>query len=73
MSQIKNKLDKASLIKIGKGAGIMSGAVFLFYVLQGLTQIDFGTANPIIVGVLSILINSIREFLKGEKLIIDVS
>jgi len=66
MAQIKNKLDKESLVKILKGAGIAGGAVALLYILQWLTTCDFGPYTAVVVGVLSVIINAIREFRKGE-------
>jgi len=66
MAQVKNKFDKESLIKIGKGALIAGGAVALLYLLEGLAKLDFGEATPVVVGILSVLINAIREWRKGE-------
>jgi hypothetical protein len=66
MSQIKNSLDRETLIKIGKGALIAGGGVAVVYILQAITQIDFGGFTPIIVGIASILINAIREYQKGN-------
>ena len=64
--QKKNKLDKATGIKILKGAGIAGGAVILLYILEALTSIDFGSATPSVVAILSIFINAVKEFRKGE-------
>lgn len=66
MPQTRNKFDKASLVKILKGAGIAGGAVALLYVLEGVIQLDFGTYTALVVGILSVLINSIKEYRKGE-------
>ena len=63
--QIKNRLDPTSLGKIGKGACIAGGAVAILYFLQGVTKLDFGVATPLVVGVLSIFINFIKEWKKG--------
>ena len=66
MPQIRNKFDKNSLVKILKGAGIAGGAVALLYILEGLVQLDFGQYTALTVGILSVLINSIKEYRKGE-------
>ncbi len=64
--QKKNKLDKETGIKIIKGAGIAGGAVALLYVLEGLVALDFGQYTPIVVGLLSVLINAVKEFISGK-------
>lgn len=66
MEQIKNRFDKATLIKIGKGALIAGGGALLVYVLQSLSSMDFGEMTPLITSLCAILINSIREYIKGE-------
>jgi len=66
--QKAHSFDKASIVKMLKGAGIAGGAVAILYVLQWLTTIDFGPYTAIVVGILSILINNIKEWRKGEKL-----
>lgn len=65
MSQIKNALDKESLIKILKGACIAGGAVTVTYILEGLIQLDFGQYTILVVGILSVLINFVKEWRKG--------
>lgn len=67
MPQTRNKFDKDSLIKILKGACIAGGAVILLYLLEGLIQLDFGSYTALVVGILSVLINSIKEYRKGIK------
>ena len=64
--QTKNKLDKESLVKIGKGALIAGGGAFLVYLLQAITQMDFGQFTLMIGAIAGILINSIKEFMKGQ-------
>jgi hypothetical protein len=66
--QVAYAFDKASIIKIGKGAVIAGGAVAVLYILEVLTQLDFGSASPVVVGILSILINAIKEYIRGEKI-----
>ena len=65
MSQIKKKLDKESVVKMGKGAAIAAGGVALLYILEALLSIDFGPYTPLAVAILSVLINSTKEWLAG--------
>ena len=64
--QAKNKLDKATMIKILKCVGIAGGAVVIIYVLEALTALDFGQYTALVVGVLSVVINAVKEIHKGE-------
>ena len=64
--QIKNSFDKKTLIKIGKGALIAGGAAVSLYILQWLISVDFGVYTPTVVAILSIIINAIKEWRKGE-------
>jgi len=66
--QTKNKFDKESMIKILKGAGIAGGGVALVYILQGLAITDFGECSAVVAGICAILINAVKEYLKGEDL-----
>ena len=66
MTQIKNAFDKATLIKIGKGAAISGGAAFAVYALEAITQMDFGQATALVVAVAGILINAIKEYRNGQ-------
>jgi len=65
-AQIRNSFDKITLIKISKGAGIAMGGALCVYLLEMIPGLNFGNMTPMIVGVASILINSLREYLKGE-------
>jgi len=65
--QQRNKFDQESLVKIGKGALIAGGAVAILYILESLTAIDFGNATPVVVGILSIIINAIKEYRKETQ------
>ena len=67
--QKRNSLDNSTLIKIVKGAGIAGGAVAVLYILEALTAIDFGQYTALIVGVLSVIINAIKEYRKGKKVV----
>ena len=64
--QIKKKLDKVTITKIAKGAGIAGGGVALLYILQALTSADFGNYTPIVTALLAVLINAVKEYLKGK-------
>jgi len=64
--QIKNKFDIESLIKILKGAGIAGGAVAIIYILEAIPNLDFGAYSVLVVGICSVLINAVREYLKGK-------
>lgn len=64
--QIKNCFDNETNKKIMKGAAIAIGGAFLTYLAEHLTEFDFGQLTPLIVAVASILINSIREYMKGQ-------
>lgn len=65
--QKANKLDRDTIVKIGKGAGIAMGGALCVYLLEVIPNIDFGSLTPAIVGIASILINAVREYMKGEK------
>jgi hypothetical protein len=58
--------DAVSLKKIGTGALIAGSGAVLTYVAQNITALDFGASTPIVVAVLSILVNALREYIKGE-------
>ena len=55
---------KIKLIKTLKGAAIAGGGVAVTYFLQALTQIDFGSYTPIVVGISSVLINALKEIMR---------
>ena len=64
--QIAYSLDKESLIKILKGAGIALGGSLCVYLLQTIPQVNFGTWTPVIVAVASIIINAVKEYIAGK-------
>ena len=67
MSQKRNSFDKESLKKIGKGALIAGGGALLFYFLETLPKLDFGSEiTPIVTAICAILINAIREYRRGD-------
>lgn len=65
-SQISNQFCKESITKILKGAGIAAGAAGGIYILQALSSMDFGAFTEIAVALAAILINSLKEFKKGD-------
>jgi len=66
MKQIAFSFDKESLKKVGKGALIAVGGTLCTYLLENLTSLDFGAYTGIVVALMSIIINSIREYIKGQ-------
>ena len=60
-------IDKKGLIKVVKGAGIVGGAAALAYILEALPGVNLGEYTPIIVGILSIVINFVRKWLMNYK------
>lgn len=68
MESIKYSLNKADLLKIGKGALIAVGGALLTYLSSVITQVDFGQYTALIVAVASILINAGLKFFQGQPL-----
>ena len=67
-TQIKNSFDKITLIKIFKGILITATGTAGLYILDALGTIDFGSSvTPFIALLIPILVNVIKEFMKGEK------
>lgn len=60
-------MNNENILKVLKGAAIASGAVALTYISQGLAGIDFGASGPLVVGVLSVLINATRKWLEEKQ------
>lgn len=67
MAQKAYSFDKITLIKIGKGCLIAMGGALCVYLLDVIPNVDFGVATPLMVGISSIVINTVKEWLKGEK------
>ena len=63
----KYTLNKADLIKIGKGLLIALGGTLATYLLEIIPAVDFGVWTPFAVGINSVLVNIIRKFLIGLK------
>jgi len=59
-------LPTGEWISVAKGALIAGAGVALTYFLQHVTAADFGTYGPIVVGLLSILVNYIRKTIGVE-------
>ena len=64
--QKRYKFDKDTLVKIGKGAGIAGGAAVLTYLANNLGELDLGAYTGLVVAVLSILINIVKEWRRGK-------
>ncbi len=64
--QVKNSFDKESLIKIGKGALIAGTGAVALYFLDWVSTLEVGTWTPIISMVVPILVNTVKEFMKGK-------
>lgn len=63
----KFQLNKTDLKKIWKGAGIALTGAFLTYLTQITTEIEFGLYTPIVVALLSVLVNLGNKFLNNTK------
>lgn len=58
--------DKETLIKIGKGLLIAVGGAVITYATEYFSSTDFGVYTPLVVAVSSIIINTIKEYIKGK-------
>lgn len=65
MEQQKYSFDSVTLKKVARGALIAGGGAVLTYVLQEAVSMDFGASTPIVVALLSIALNAVREYIKG--------
>ena len=63
--QIKHQFDKVTLIKISKGALIAATGAAALYILGWIKDLDLGTWTPLIVAIVPILVNAIKEWKKG--------
>lgn len=66
MSQIKNSFDQETLVKIGKGALIAGTGAVALYILDAVKDLDLGAFTPLIVAIVPILVNAVKEFTKGN-------
>jgi hypothetical protein len=60
------KLNKTDGLKIAKGACIAVGGALCTYLLQVITQVDFGQYTEITVALGGILINSLYKWIRTE-------
>jgi len=65
-TQIKNSFDRESLLKVGKGALIAATGAAALYILDWAGTIEIGPLTPLIAAVVPILVNAVREWMKGE-------
>jgi hypothetical protein len=64
--QVKNSFDKASLIKVGKGALIAGTGALALYLLDWIGTLEVGVYAPLVAAVVPIVVNGIKEWMKGE-------
>jgi len=65
--QRKNSFDYVSIKKSLKGVLIAGFGVAVMYTLEALPGVDFGKYSPVVAAGCSIILNTIREYLKGEE------
>ena len=64
--QIKFSFDSTTLQKIGKGILISATGAVALYILEWLGTIDFGSVfTPMIAALVPIIVNAVREWIKG--------
>lgn len=61
----KFNLPIAEWVSVLKGALVAGAGVALTYVVQHVTAADFGVYGPVVVGVLSIVVNYLRKVVTG--------
>lgn len=66
MTQVAYSFDKASLIKIGKGALIAGTGTAALYILNAIGTIDIGMFTPLIAGLVPFFVNLVKEWMKGK-------
>ena len=54
--------------KIGRGSLIAASGAAALYILDAIGKIDVGVFTPLIAAVIPIIVNAIREYLKGNSL-----
>jgi len=64
--QKKNSFDPETIEKIIKGAAIAGGSAATIYLLQWIMTVDLGVYTPMAVAIAGIVINAIREYMKGR-------
>lgn len=67
MAQVKRSFDKETIGKIGRGALIAASGAAALYILDAVKVMDFGsTLTPLVGAVVPILVNAIKEWMRGE-------
>lgn len=59
----KYSLALEDLKRIGIGALVAAGGAILTYVSENVSGLDYGDMTPVVVAVLSVLVNVLRKFL----------
>ncbi len=54
-------MSKEAAIKVAKGAGIAAAGAALTYLVQAVPGLDLGPWTPVVVAVLSVLVNVVRK------------
>lgn len=60
-------LDANDAKKIAKGAGIAGGAAVITYLLSALPGLNFGPQTPVIVAVVSVLLNAALKWFQSNQ------
>lgn len=58
---LKLKLPTEELISIAKGAAVAATGAALTYLLEYVSNSDFGKSTPVVVAALSVLVNYLRK------------
>jgi hypothetical protein len=64
--QIKNQFDRATLIKIGRGALIAGTATVALYLLDWVGTLDLDIFTPLVAAIVPIIVNAIKEYKNGS-------
>lgn len=54
-------MSKEAAVKVVKGAGIAAAGAALTYLVQAVPGLELGDWTPIVVAVLSVLVNAVRK------------
>lgn len=60
-------LIKEDLVRIGIGALVAGAGALLTFLAEKIPSVDFGQWTPVVVAVLSVLVNSLRKLLSETK------
>lgn len=63
--QIKNSFDKASIKKIALNAAILAGCAGGTYILQALSNMDFGLYQPLVMALIGIGVKTVEHYQAG--------